>query len=141
MDACTDGFLIGVACSLSPSAGIVLGAANCLEMASLGIAYASSIKKCTAATAVGRTLALYIPPSLMLLFSGLGAFIGVLASSVPAVYIALVAFGVIALLALVCNELLIEAREAQGEEGKWYISILIFVGIYIILMMTGLFTP
>jgi hypothetical protein len=30
------GFLIGVTCALAPKAGIVLGAANCLEMAFLG---------------------------------------------------------------------------------------------------------
>jgi zinc transporter ZupT len=32
MDCFIDGFLIGVTCSIAPTAGIILGAANCLEM-------------------------------------------------------------------------------------------------------------
>jgi hypothetical protein len=46
----------------------------------------------------------------MFLASGLGALLAGAAQSVPAVYIGFVAFGVVALLFLVCNELLIEAR-------------------------------
>ena len=39
LDCFTDGFLIGVSVSISPSAGIVLGIANCLEMSFLGEFY------------------------------------------------------------------------------------------------------
>lgn len=46
----------------------------------------------------------------MFLASGLGAFLAAASHSVPAVYVGFVAFGVVALLFLVCNELLIEAR-------------------------------
>lgn len=51
----------------------------------------------------------------------------------------MVAFGTVALLFLVCNELLIEAREAQGEDERWYISIMVFVGVYIVIMLDHLF--
>ncbi len=47
VDCLVDGFLIGVSCALAPTAGIILGAANCLDMFSLGMAYSSRIKKCT----------------------------------------------------------------------------------------------
>ena len=35
-DCFLDGFLIGIACCLTPAAGIILGVANCLEMSFLG---------------------------------------------------------------------------------------------------------
>lgn len=54
----------------------------------------------------------------------------------PAVHVAFGAFGAVTLLALVCNELLIEAKEAQGDDHKWWINILIFAGIYLVLMMS-----
>lgn len=57
-----------------------------------------------------RTLAMYIPPLVMFLAAGFGAFLADAARSVPAVYVGFVSFGVVALLFLVCNELIIEAR-------------------------------
>ena len=57
-------------------------------------------------------------------------------SGIPAMYVAFVAFGVISLLALVCNELIIEAKEAQGDDEKWWINVLIFAGIYFVLMLS-----
>jgi zinc transporter ZupT len=139
MDCFVDGLLIGITCALSPQAGIILGAANCLEMAFLGMAYATRIVKCTGSTQLVRTFTLYIPPLIMFLASGLGAYIAVSAKDVPAVYVAFVAFGVVALLALVCNELLIEANDAQGDDCKWWVNILIFAGIYLVLMLVGAF--
>lgn len=47
LDCFTDGFLIGVAVALSFHAGVILGAANCLEMSFLGMAYAARLFKCT----------------------------------------------------------------------------------------------
>lgn len=46
LDCFVDGFMIGIACALSPPAGIILGAANCLEMSFLGMAYSTRITKC-----------------------------------------------------------------------------------------------
>lgn len=46
LDCFVDGFMIGITCALSPPAGIILGAANCLEMFFLGLAYATRITKC-----------------------------------------------------------------------------------------------
>lgn len=133
VDCLVDGFLIGVSCALAPKAGIVVGAANCLEMATLGMAYATRISKCTDSSVLKRMLALYVPPFMMFLNSGFGAFIGVSAKSIPAVYITLVAIGAVALLSLAFNELIVEARQAQGEKERWYIGFMIFWGIWVII--------
>ena len=47
MDCFADGFLIGVAVALSFNAGVILGAANCLEMSFLGMVYSTRLVKCT----------------------------------------------------------------------------------------------
>lgn len=134
MDCFTDGFLIGVSVALSRKAGIILGFANMLEMGFLGCAYASRLKRCTGSSFTARILALYLPPIVMLLAAGLGATVASATIHIPAIFISFVAFGTVALLSLVCNELLIEAHEAHAEDEKWWISIQIFAGIYLVLM-------
>jgi len=135
MDAMTDGFLLGISTTISLKAGIILSFANCLEMSFLGMAYASRLVKCTGSSFWVRFAALYGPPLLMFLTAGLGGVIGGAVQNITALYVAMVAFGSVALLFLVTNELLIEARESQGEDNKWYISIMVFAGIYIVLML------
>lgn len=135
MDCFVDGFLIGVSCSLSPAAGIVLGFANCLEMAFLGMAYATRLKKCTGSHVCVRWFALLAPPCLMLAAAGFGAYIANISKDTPFIFVSFVSFGVVALLALVCGELIIEAREAQGEEEQWYIALAIYAGIYLVIML------
>lgn len=135
MDCFVDGFLIGVSCSLSPKAGIVLGFANCLEMGFLGMAYSLRLKKCTGSSLLFRMLALYFPPLLMFLAAGFGAFVAFEAQSIPAVFVSFVAFGTVALLALVCMELLIESRETQGEEPVWWVQLSLFAAVYLVLML------
>jgi len=138
MDCFTDGLLIGVACSLKSTAGIILGFANCLEMGFLGIAYSWRLSKCTGSARWKRMLALYTPPIVMWGAAILGAYIANSTKDSPLVFVSFVAFGIVALLFLVCNELLIEAREAQGEDGKWWISIWIFVAVWLVLVMAPL---
>lgn len=135
MDCFVDGFLIGISTAINLQAGIILGFANCLEMGFLGMAYAARLVKCTGSSAMTRTIALYGPPCLMLFSAGLGAAVGETTRHVPALFISMVAFGSVALLFLVCNELLIEAKEAQGENERWWISIMVFVGVYLVLMI------
>lgn len=139
LDGFVDGFLIGVATALSHKAGIILGFANILEMAFLGMAYSSRLNKCTGSSCLVRAIALYSPALIMFLSSGVGAALAILSVEYPAFYIGFVAFGVVALLFLVCNELLIEARAAQGSEERWWISILVFIGIYVVLMVDHAF--
>ena len=135
LDCFVDGFLIGISLGLQPKAGLILAGANCLEMSFLGMAYSARIAKCTGSTPINRMLALLGPPLVMFLASGLGAWLADITTAYPTIYIAFVSFGIIVLLALVCCELLIEAREAQGDEERWYVSALVFVGIYFILMV------
>lgn len=136
LDCFTDGFLIGVSCALSPSAGIVLGFANCLEMGFLGMAYSVRLKKCTGSSWLARQVALILPPLLMFLSAGLGAFIAAAASGTPAVFVGFVAFGVVALLSLVCGELLIEAHERLGEEEVWFVTLSLYAAVYLVIMLT-----
>jgi zinc transporter ZupT len=135
LDCFVDGFLIGISSIISLKAGIILSFANCLEMSFLGMAYSARLKKCTGSSILVRNIALYGPPMIMFCASGIGAALGIAVEHLPVVFIGLVAFGTVALVYLVCNELIIEAKEAQGNNEKWYISIQIFVGIYLVLML------
>jgi len=138
IDCFVDGFLIGLSVAISPKAGFILAVANCFEMSFLGMAYASRLVKCTGTTLLRRNIALYGPPFVMFFAAGVGAAMASAVSHIPLLFIAFVAFGVVALLFLVCNELLIEAKNAQGEEEKWWISICIFLGIYMVLIVNQL---
>ena len=135
VDGFVDGFLIGVAYALSAEAGMILAAANTLEMSFLGITLSSSVSKCTGSSRLARRAAIFTPPLVMLVASAVGVTAGQAAQSNGLLYSAFVAFGVVALLALVCKELLIEAHSAQGEDVKWYISIMTFAGIFVVLML------
>lgn len=135
IDCFVDGFLIGVSVILSPKAGYILSLANSIEMSFLGMAYSSRLCKCTGSTPISRFYATIFPPLLMLLATGIGASLAKIAFHTPAVYIGFVAFGVIALLTLVCCELLIEARENQQDNQHWYIQGLIFAGVYVVLVL------
>ena len=53
--------------------------------------------------------------------------------SLPYTSITLVAIGAVALLSLAFNELIVEARQAQGEKERWYIGFMIFLGIWVII--------
>lgn len=138
IDAFVDGFLIGIACGLSPKAGYILGVANCLEMGFLGLALTARVMKCTGSSLLMRYAAIVLPPLIMWLAAPLGGFIGAVTLAYPIVYVSFVSFGVLAILFLVCNELLIEAKEAQGEEERWWISAMVFMGIYIVLILNGI---
>ena len=136
LDCFVDGFLIGVTCAIAPKAGIILGAANCLEMGSLGMAYAVRLKRCTGTRPSVRFLALFLPPILMFLSSGIGAALGQASQAVPAVYVGFVAFGVVALLALSLNELIVEAKASLDEAGApETLSAVLFLAIWIVLMI------
>ena len=135
LDCFVDGALIGISISISTKAGMILAFANSLEMSFLGMAYASRLLKCTGSSFLARSIAVYVPPIIMFLSVGVGAVLGKTTEEYPILFIGLVAFGVVALLFLVCNELLIEANKAQGENQQWWISIMVFLGIYIVIIL------
>ena len=74
----------------------------------------------------------------MLLFSTLGAWVGASVISLPILFVILVSFGIVALLFLVCNELLIEAKHIQGDDNNWLITGMIFLGVYFVLLLNRL---
>lgn len=134
MDSFVDGLLIGVACGLQFRAGVVLALANVMEMGFLGMAYSLRISRCTGSNSTVRAIALFSPPVVMTLAAGAGALVAHVATNIPVLYVSFVGFGIVALLALVCGELLIEARENQGELTYWYVQLCLFVGVYIVLV-------
>lgn len=135
VDGFFDGFLIGVACSLSRRAAAILACANSLEMAFLGMAVAMRVRKCTGSSELVRMASLVAPPALMWLASLAGAAAGSSSREYPVLFVSFVGFGVIALLYLVMNELLPEAREAMEGADVWWVNCVPFVGIYIVVFM------
>jgi zinc transporter ZupT len=135
IDCFVDGFLIGISVALSRNAGYVLAAANCLEMSSLGMAYSSRLAKCTGSSAFARQAALLLPPLLMFLSSGFGAYIADLSTGNPMLFITFVSFGIFALISLVCCELIMEAREVQDSKELWWLQLFIFFGVYVVIMV------
>jgi zinc transporter ZupT len=133
IDCFADGFLIGVSVGLSQKAGIVLAFANSMEMAFLGMAYASRIVKCTGSSEFMRVFAVFAPPLVMWGASAVGAALASVTDAYPTIRVAFVAFGVVALLSLVCNELIIEARNSGGENPM--VPLCIFAAVYLVLML------
>ena len=73
----------------------------------------------------------------MFLASGLGAVLAGFARNTPVIFIAFVAFGVVMLLALACGELIIEAREAQGDNEVWYVSLALYVAVFLTIILNS----
>ena len=67
--------------------------------------------------------------------STIGAAVGSAVLDIPILFIIFVSFGIIALLFLVCNELLIEAKSSQGDEEIWWITCMTFLGVYLVLLL------
>lgn len=122
-------------CLICDIIGLILALANCIEMGFLGIAVSMRIRKCTASSVYARYAALIVPPLVMLCTSVLGAFVGAAARAQPMLYIGFISFGIVALLYLVVNELLVEAREALSGQESWWSGMVIFVGIYLVLIL------
>lgn len=135
VDCIVDGFLVGTTCSISVRAGFILAMANCIEMGFLGLAVSMRVKQCTASSVFARYTALIMPPIIMLLASVLGSFVGSTARSYPMLYIGFISFGVVALLYLVVNELLVEARESLTGNEQWWSGMVLFMGVYFVLLL------
>jgi zinc transporter ZupT len=133
-----DGFLMGVTCSLSRKAALILSFANCLEMAFLGMAVAMRVTKCTGSSAFVRNMAITVPPLIMWGSAVSGYLIGSSTREDPILFVAFVGFGVIALVFLVVNELFVSAREAMGDKETWWVTALIFFGMYVELSLSRL---
>ena len=135
IDSFVDGFLIGLSCSLSHHAGLVLAFATCIEMTFLGAAFAATVSRSTGASKISRLITVMVPPVVLLIAAVIGAALGDISASSPAAFTGFVAFGTVALLFLVTHELLIEAHDAQGGVEVWWINTILYVGIFVVLLL------
>ena len=134
VDAFVDGFLIGISTSVSAHTGLVLAAANVLEMGFVGAAFAGSGAACTGASPGQRKLAVAVPPLTLLAAGVLGGAVGDISKASPPLFTGFVAFGVVALLYLVTHELLIEAHECIKEGNLVWVNLVFYLGVYLVLV-------
>lgn len=135
VDAMVDGFLIGLSSSISLRVGYILASVNAIEMSFLGIAVSMRIRKCTGSIIVLRYLSLLTPPLVMFVFTFVGMLCGSAAAAHAPLFVMFVSFGIVALVCLACNELLWESRQAIGGEDSWQNTVILFVGIFLIIVM------
>ncbi len=105
-------------------------------MSFLGISLASVITKCTGSTALARNATIVMMPLIIIIGSIIGASVGGIVVGIPGLFAGFVAFGVVALTALACQELIPEAKEAEEENGSPIVSAPLFAGIFVILMLS-----
>jgi zinc transporter ZupT len=127
VDAGVDGLLIGLAYAASAGAGWSMSIATTIEMGFLGLSFSATIQNATSNK--GKHAGIVFAPPLALLLTGvLGSFVGALLTEWALVFIAFISFAVVALLFLVTQELLAEAREVAGEDKL--ITSMFFVGVF-----------
>lgn len=131
LDLLIDGIVTGAGFASGEETGILLTIALVLEFFFLGLSVASSLGK-----QASNWMVIAAPPALSLLMV-VGAIAGVLLlGNVPVVLLAIVlAFGAVALMYLVTEELLVEAH--KGAEGPW-IAATFFVGFLVYLVIDEL---
>ena len=91
----------------------------------------------------GANLLLFAIPPLSLWLGGfIGATTAAAVARAPAMHVALISFGIAALLFLVTEELLLEAHEAQEhsahEEHIWWVDMFFFLGFLLSFLMDKL---
>ncbi|MEW5421650.1 ZIP family metal transporter [Amorphus sp. 3PC139-8] len=129
VDLLIDGLVLGIAFAAGASAGILLTAALTLEVLFLGVSTAIGLgeEMSSRLKAVLATVAVVLLMPVGVLLSAPVAF------AEPAVKAGLFAFGLIALLYLVTEELLVEAHE-QAEDRPW-VTALFFIGFLVLILL------
>ena len=138
IDAAVDGFLIGITCSISFRAGLILGFANCLEMGFLGMSFSARVVKCTGSSRFTRLITVVIPPLVMQSATFIGAVTGIAVKSIPLLFVSFVSFGIVALLYLACNELILEASSVIDGKNNWWVTSILFLGVYCVFVLNML---
>ena len=131
IDILVDGLVLGIAFASAARAGFLLTVALTVEVLFLGLTVASELGEGGASKwkVVGATAGL-------VLLLPLGALLGGPVGSMPApVQGGFLAFGLIALLYLVTEELLVEAHES--EDRPW-VTAMFFVGFLLLLLLDEL---
>mmetsp|Transcript_40638 Transcript_40638/g.73180 ORF Transcript_40638/g.73180 Transcript_40638/m.73180 type:complete len:403 (-) Transcript_40638:136-1344(-) len=127
VDAGVDGLLIGLAFAASESAGWSMSIATTIEMCFLGLSFSATIQNATRSKLKHAGIVL-LPPVVLYLIGIAGSLVGQVLEESPLVFTSFISFAVVALLFLVTQELLAEARETAGE-SKLIIS-MFFVGVF-----------
>jgi len=129
VDILIDGLILGMGFAAGPRAGLLLTIALTLEVLFLGLAVTPSLTAALGTRA--RTLAAVCGLALLL---PLGALLGGLVGALPGPWLTgFLAFGLVALLYLVTEELLVEAHEG-GPEAPW-IAAMFFIGFLALLVL------
>jgi ZIP family zinc transporter len=128
IDILVDGLVLGIAFAAGAKAGILLTVALTIEVLFLGLTVANELGE--SGTSKGRVIGL--TAGLVLLLP-LGALLGGPVGALPAtVQGGFLAFGMIALLYLVTEELLVEAHET--EDQPW-VTAMFFAGFLLLLLL------
>jgi ZIP family zinc transporter len=129
-DILVDGLVLGIGFAAGPQVGLLLTVALTLEVVFLGLSVTPPLAAVLRSR--GRTLLAIVAMSLLL---PLGAAAGGLVGGLPRPWIAgFLAFGLVALLYLVIEELLVEAHEQESPEAPW-MAATFFVGFLGLLVL------
>ena len=131
IDILVDGLVLGIAFAAGAKAGILLTVALTIEVLFLGLTVANELGEggTSKARVVGLTAALVV-------LLPLGALLGGPVATLPAaIRGGFLAFGLIALLYLVTEELLVEAHET--EDRPW-VTAMFFAGFLLLLLLDEL---
>ena len=134
IDTAVDGIVIGAAFAVSPEMGAILTLALALELAFLAMSVGAALRN--AGVSRGVTLGVTLGVTAML-FAGVLVAVVFLRDASPTVIATALAFGAAALLVLVTEELLVEAKEV--EENLVSVGLLFagFLGIFAIELWAG----
>lgn len=136
VDACVDGFLIGLSAASGTNAGLIMAIALTIEMAFLSLTFSATLRNQKLHVFVVSVL---LPP--LALWGGglIGCTTATVVAASPALHVGLISFGIAALLYLVTEELLLEAHESQGgEEHIWWVDATFFFGFLLSFLMDKL---
>jgi len=133
VDCFVDGFLVGLSFVASSHVGFVMAAATCIEMGFLGLSFSGTIKIATS-NKWKHFGVVFAGPLVLTLAGVVGSAIGAALEQYPSVFSGFISFSVVALLFLVTQELLIEARENVEGKEIWWINVWLFLGVFIVLI-------
>jgi len=127
VDAAVDGFLIGLAFSAAESAGWCMSIATSIEMGFLGLSFTATLRN-SVRSRLKLTLLAALPPLTLLACGFLGQVLGEELKAESFLFTSFIAFAVVALLFLVTQELLAEAREVAGDD--MLVNSTLFLGLF-----------
>ena len=111
--------------------------ATCIEMGFLGLSFSATIRNATHSPAKHAVL-VALPPLLLMVVGDLGGCVARALKEQEGLFVALIAFAVVALLFLVTQELLAEAFENTAG-GKFPLAnVCLFLGLFASVMVAKL---